>query len=140
MQPRATRWFNDSVAIERGPLVFSYGIGESWVKLRDRGMTADWQVYPTTNWNYALEVDPANPAQHVEVTESEVGPQPFSRKQPPVSLKVKARRILDWRAEDGAANPLPQSPAATDQPAETLTLMPYAAAKLRITAFPLAKT
>ena len=49
MQPRVSRWFNDSVAIERGPLVFSYGIGESWVKLRDRGMTADWQVYPTTH-------------------------------------------------------------------------------------------
>ena len=48
MHPRTSRWFNDSVSLERGPLVFSYGIGESWVKLRDRGMTADWQVYPTT--------------------------------------------------------------------------------------------
>ena len=54
MQPRVSRWFNDSIAVERGPLVFSYGIGENWVKLRDRGMTADWQVFPTTPWNYAL--------------------------------------------------------------------------------------
>ena len=62
MQPRVTRWFNNSVAIERGPLVFSYAIGEDWVKLRDQGMTADWQVFPTAPWNYALELDPADPA------------------------------------------------------------------------------
>jgi uncharacterized protein len=34
---------------------------------------------------------------------------------------------------------LPQSPVTTDQPAEDLTLIPYAAAKLRITAFPQTK-
>jgi len=45
MTPRISRWFHNSVAVERGPLVFSYGIGESWVKLRDRGMTADWQYF-----------------------------------------------------------------------------------------------
>jgi hypothetical protein len=53
-----------------------------------------------------------------------------------VRLSVKARKITDWRAEDGAANTLPQSPAKTDQPEETITLLPYAAAKLRVTAFP----
>ena len=52
--PRVSKWFHDSVAVERGPLVFSYAIGEDWVKLRDRGLTADWQVYPTTQWNFAL--------------------------------------------------------------------------------------
>ena len=54
MRPTVSRGFNDSVSIERGPLVFSYPIGESWVKLRDRGMTADWQVFPSSQWNYAL--------------------------------------------------------------------------------------
>jgi hypothetical protein len=49
MPPRVSRWFNDSIAIERGPLVFSYGIVEDWVKLRDRGMTADWQVFPSSS-------------------------------------------------------------------------------------------
>ncbi|HEY2860491.1 MAG TPA: beta-L-arabinofuranosidase domain-containing protein [Terracidiphilus sp.] len=138
MKPRVSRWFNDSVAIERGPLVFSYGIGEDWVKLRQRGMTADWQVFPTTEWNYALELDPADPARSIESTESPLAEAPFSRKHSPVALNVKARKLPDWRAEDGAAKPLPQSPVATTQPAESLTLIPYAAAKLRITAFPVA--
>jgi uncharacterized protein len=31
---------------------------------------------------------------------------------------------------------VPESPVTSDQPQETITLIPYAAAKLRITAFP----
>jgi Beta-L-arabinofuranosidase, GH127 middle domain/Beta-L-arabinofuranosidase, GH127 catalytic domain len=136
MAPRISRWFHDSVAIERGPLVFSYGIGESWVKLRNRGMTADWQVFPTDSWNYALNVDVAAPEKSITVTEAEVGPVPFTRRHAPVSLSVKARKFDAWRAVDGAANPVPQSPVVSDQPEESVTLIPYAAAKLRITAFP----
>ena len=140
MTPRLSRWFNDSVAVERGPLVFSYGVGESWVKLRTRGMTADWQVYPTTPWNYALSLDAAVPAKSITVTEAEVGEGPFTSRHAPVKLRVKARRLNQWQAEDGAANPLPQSPVASDQPEETITLISYAAAKLGVTAFPVCKT
>ena len=136
MQPRVSRWFHDSVAVERGPLVFSYGIGEDWLKLRDRGMTADWQVYPTTEWNYALQLSAANPAEGITQAESEVGQIPFSLKAPPVTLSVPARKVSMWRAEDGVAGPVPQSPVKADGPLETITLVPYAAAKLRITAFP----
>jgi uncharacterized protein len=140
MKPRLSRWFNNSVAIERGPLVFSYGIGESWVKLRDRGMTADWQIFPTTQWNYALTLDHDSPAESIQVVESEISGGPFTSRNPAVKLRVKARKLTAWRAEDGAANPVPPSPVVSDQPEETITLIPYAAAKLRITAFPQCKT
>jgi hypothetical protein len=103
-------------------------------------MTADWQVFPTTGWNYALEVDETAPEKSVAVTESEVGTGPFTRGNAPVRLSVKARKLKDWRAEDGVANPLPQSPVTSDQPEETISLIPYAAAKLRITAFPECKS
>ena len=140
MQPRVSRGFNDSIAIERGPLVFCYGIGEDWVKLRDRGMTADWQVFPTTSWNYALKIDAEDPTLSISVKEGEVGDVPFARQSAPVELRVKARKIPAWRAEDGAADPLPESPAASSEAEEEITLIPYATGKLRITAFPLLKS
>jgi len=136
MQLSTSRWFNDSISIERGPLVFSYPIGEDWVKLRDNGLgSADWQIFPTTPWNYALKVNTSAPEEGIVVTETEVGHAPFSRADAPVRLQVKGRQIPSWRAEDGAANPLPQSPVSSQEKEDTLTLIPYAAAKLRVTAF-----
>jgi hypothetical protein len=135
MNPRVTRGFQDSVSIERGPLVFSYPIGEDWLKLRDRGMTADWQVYPNTQWNYALKM--GNGTDYgIHVTETQIGPMPFSRKTTPLSLEVTARKLPQWIAVDGVADPVPESPAQSTEPEETIRLIPYAAAKLRITSFP----
>jgi len=53
---------------------------------------------------------------------------------------VKARKLNEWRSEDGVAESLPQSPVVSDEPEETIALIPYAAAKLRITAFPQRKS
>jgi len=140
LEPRASRWFNQSVVVERGPLVFSYGIGESWVKLADRGLTADWQVFPTSAWNYAIAVSPEDAANSVSVTEAPLSKKPFTAKPTPVGLRVKARKFPLWRPEDGAANPVPPSPVSSDQAEESIALVPYAVAKLRITAFPQLKS
>ena len=139
LSPRVLSGYKDSISVERGPLVFSYPIGESWVKLQDRGMTADWQVFPSTSWNYALAVN-SNESSKLSVQESPVGASPFSLKETPVKLKVNARKLPGWRAGDGAADPVPQSPVNCAEREEQLTLVPYAAAKLRITAFPRLKS
>ncbi len=135
MVPSVSRWYNNSLALMRGPLVFSLDSGQSWVKLRDRGLTADWQVYPRKFWNYALLVD-EHSATQVEVVEHAVGMKPFAATMAPVKLRVRARRIDTWRSEDGVAAPIPNGLQTTDLPDEMLELIPYAAAKLRITAFP----
>ena len=155
MPPRLSRWVHNSVALERGPLVFSLSPGESWVKLRthnpgdpvqpilasrlEHPPITDWQVFPTAAWNYALAVDERT-APTLRVVESPVGPRPFARGEgapsTPVRIEVPGHRLEAWRSEDGVALPPPQSPVRSSAPAETLTFIPYAAAKLRITAFP----
>ena len=135
MNPRTSKGYNDSVSVERGPLVFSFPIDGSWVKLRDRGMTADWQLFPSTQWNYGLYLPPQD-AEKLRVEESAIGRSPFSLSETPVKLHVTARKLPPWQAIDGVADPVPQSPASSAEPAEKIVLVPYAAAKLRITAFP----
>jgi hypothetical protein len=135
MIPRTSKGYNDSISVEQGPLVFSFPIGESWVKLRDRGMTADWQVFPSTQWNYGLYL-PAQDAEKLQLEEAAVGKSPFSVSETPVKLHVSARKLPTWQAVDGVADPVPQNPVSSSEPVEKITLVPYAAAKLRITAFP----
>jgi hypothetical protein len=135
LSPRLSHGYKDSISLERGPLVFSYAIGEDWVKLQDRGMTADWQVFPATPWNYALAVT-QDDVHELPVQELCVCTSPFSLKGAPVKMKVNARKLPEWQAVDGVAEPVPQSPVTSTEPEEQITLVPYAAAKLRITAFP----
>jgi hypothetical protein len=136
MQPRAITGFNGSVSIERGPLVFAYNIGRDWLKLRDRGMTADWQVYPNSQWNYALQVGPLDKPQKITVSENALTDRPFISERPPTELHTKARLLPSWVASEGVAGILAESPVESTEPEEYITLVPYAAAKLRITSFP----
>jgi len=136
MQVRQSTWYNNSIAVERGPLVFSLKIGESWHQIKQTGPAAGWEVYPTSPWNYALVIDKDNLPGAFQVTELPVGHQPFSIDEAPVEIKVKARRLPEWQIVDDSAGPLPISPVTSKQPAETISLIPYGAAKLRITAIP----
>jgi len=135
MHVRAVPGYKGSVSLERGALVFAFPIKQDWLKLRDRGFTADWQVYPASQWNYALICKEGNVA-NLTVSESALPDCPFGEDGAPVTLQVSARKIVEWREEDGASAPPPLSPVKTTEPIETIQLIPYAAAKLRITSFP----
>ena len=136
MGVRISKWYHNSIAVERGPLVYSLAIGETWHKLKQTGPAADWEIFPSTPWNYALSVDLANPPASFTVEEHAAGKQPFSVETAPVVLRAIGRRLPAWEIEDSSAGTLPESPVSSKQPEETLRLVPYGAAKLRITAFP----
>jgi DUF1680 family protein len=142
MPVRTEQAFHNSVVVERGPLVFSLKIGEKWHKV-EKGMTkpaaspaADWAVEPTTPWNYGLIVRPDNFTKSVQVIDKKIGEYPFSAEGAPVELRVKGRRLPDWKLVNGSAGTVPTSPVSSTEAIETITLIPYGSAKLRITVFP----
>ncbi len=130
-----------SIAVSRGPVVYSLAIGEKWTVLTpDRlGKGFDeFELHPTTPWAYALQVDLNNPATSFTVNQSSVTTNPFDPAHPPVSLVAKARALPDWT--DGwrgthAFEP-PPSPVASTNPLETVTLVPFGCQHLRVSWFP----
>jgi hypothetical protein len=133
MSSRVSHWFHDSAVFERGPLVFSLPLDGQWSALKKYAeKSADWQITSTADWNYAVQLGDCN----AKVLEEPVGPVPFDIKNPSVSLSIKARRDRQWSTVENSAGPVPSSPVTSPDPLQTLTLIPYGAAKLRITAFP----
>ena len=139
MNISVARGFQRSVAVSHGPLVFSLKIGEKWKKLADKGQTADWSVEPKTPWNYALVLDAKKAGLGMTVEIHKMGANPFTATGTPIVLRAPARRLNEWKLVDGSAGRLPESPVEATGPLEHIELIPFAAAKLRITAFPVAK-
>ena len=135
----AKRGFNGSVAIQRGPLVYSLKIGDQWVLVDGTDPYGDYEVHPTTPWNYGLLVDLESPDSSFEVRLKPVGDMPFSPEGAPVELVAQGKRIPQWQLVNGSAGPIPQSPVSSDAPTETIILIPYGCTNLRITEFPLVK-
>jgi hypothetical protein len=141
MAPELRRGYHDAAAIRRGPLVYALKMGERWERVHEDAPFrelphADWEVYPTTPWNYALDVGDETLEEDVTFHEHPIGPVPFSPAGAPVTAQVRSRRLPDWGLERGSAMDAPQSPVASGEPPETLTLIPYGCTNLRITEFP----
>lgn len=143
MRAKASRRYHNALAIERGPLVYSLKIGEKWLQVnQDKPYRekphADWEVYPTTDWNYALQIN-AVEINHLKFEEHPVGKLPFSPEGAPVSVRVPAVKLADWKLVSGSAGNLPQSPVTATGKTEKVTLIPYGCTNLRVTEFPTTK-
>jgi DUF1680 family protein len=137
---RAERRTNESVTVRRGPLVFALNVAPQWRKLRGEEPAADWEVHPKTPWNYALALNPDAPADSLRVETAPVAASPFSPTAPAVRIRAKGRRLKNWELLKNAADLPPASPAKSSEPLEDVELIPYGAAKLRVTEIPILGT
>src|SRR6266404_3303685 len=135
VETRTVPGFNQSVSVQHGALLFSLPVHERWEKLRDHGLTADWEVYPISAWNYGIEE-----GARFQRIEQPISSIPFSSQSPPVVITTKARPVPTWTTDADYASAPPVSPVPLpDGAPEVVTLIPYGAAKLRITSFPTIK-
>ena len=136
MPMRTQTRYHNSLTIERGPLVYALKVDEEWRQLRGELPHADWEVYPASAWNYALQIDREHPEASCTFASHSTGSAPFSPEGALASIQVKGRRVPSWTLEHNAAGTLPESPVTSTQPLEDLTFIPYGCTNLRVTEFP----
>ncbi|MCC7264324.1 MAG: glycoside hydrolase family 127 protein, partial [Candidatus Latescibacteria bacterium] len=128
---------NGSVTVERGPLSYSLAIGEEWRRCGGTDEWPEWEVLPTTPWNYGLVLDPAHPLSGFEVRQrGPVPDQPWTPEGAPLEIRAHGKRIPGWKLEKETVQELRQSPVCSDQPEEQLTLIPLGCARLRLACLP----
>lgn len=154
-----SHWNNSSVAVERGPLVYSLKIKHNWEKTSERfpGFP-DWKCMPRSDWNYALcfvlenrselkdmkkfpLVSREYPADsYFNVKYNEVPKDSYPWEFPPIELTCKGKKVDNWKLlEDNVTPDVPQSPVINNNAEEEISLIPFGCAPIRITYFPIAE-
>jgi hypothetical protein len=141
--------YHDAVSVERGPLVYALRIGEAWTQVNadkpHRELPhGDFEVRPTTPWNYGLVIDEGGADASFTFEERPIGARPFSPDGAGMVATARGRRIPDWTLQRGWAGELavperawsdPARPL-TSEPEERVALIPYGCTNLRISEFP----
>lgn len=141
MKATITSRYNGGLSVERGPLVYALAIGEKWARVNEdkphRELPhADWEVHPTTDWNYGLLVDEDRPESGLRFEERPVGEHPFSPEGAGMAARATGCKLPGWGLKHGWAAEFPPEPQESNEPDEELTLLPYGCTNIRVTEFP----
>jgi hypothetical protein len=156
---RVRRWQanGDSATVDYGPLTFSLDIPTQYVRAdstrtaqrgaawQARARPAEWPaeiLRAKAPWNYAL-VLAGDPVEDEFIIERRPWPAdnfPFTPESSPLVIRARARQVPEWKLDQyGLVAPLPRSPVATAEATQEITMIPMGAARLRISAFPVAR-
>ncbi len=156
-------WGKDGQFVEKGPLVYTYGMkGDRQIDEQEERSSADfpaYNTYPDKPFNYAIVPEEGLQFEKAPMTEN-----PWSIEQTPLTITCKARKVHSWKIthknfiepvynlytrpwvrerKEGKFTFTPRYPASKKAllsqglgELETITLVPYGSAKVRITVFP----
>lgn len=152
MHVETSTWYENAIAVERGPLVYGLKIEEKWIKKEfedDRSLYGDdyYEVYAESPWNYGILDFPVDKIREVftVIKKENIASYPWNIKNAPIEIKVKGKQIPSWTLYNNMAGPQPYSriiygiKSTNEMPEVELTLIPYGSTILRISEFPVIK-
>jgi uncharacterized protein len=95
-EPRISRWPENGIAVERGPLVYSLDVKGKWTVIEDKkNSTPDfpaWSAIADSPWNYALCAE--KPESLIFKSSDSVSENPWEN--PPFEILAPAKRVKGW--------------------------------------------
>lgn len=153
MHVETSTWYENAMAVERGPLVYALKVEEKWSKKNISDDEAHFgkeyhEVSPASDWNYGIiDFSKEKIAQAFSIVKKDkIESYPWNLAAAPIEIKVKGRKIPSWSLYNDMAGPQPYSTIiygvkdTEAQPEVELTLVPYGCTTLRISEFPIVKS
>lgn len=120
----------NAIGITFGPLIFALPIEEKWNKKSGEAPFFNWEIFPKSNWRYALSTKENYRIIFNEISQKQV----FDSRHSPIVLCTSGWQVKNWQVVKNSAGTPPYR--VEKGSIEKIILVPYGGAKLRIAEFP----
>ena len=125
-----------SVSLHYGALLMALPIEGQKRKLRGEEPFADWEIFPSSEWRYAVVKSKVTDA---KVTQSEIGKYPFGDVNCAVEATLNMAPALQWKRTKGDSGKIPDLFQVSEEELINKRLVPFGCTRLRIAEFPAAE-
>ena len=126
-----------SVSLHYGALLMALPIEGQRRKLRGEEPFADWEMFPMSEWRYAVVKSQVADA---KIFQGEPGKYPFGDANCAVEATLNMAPALQWKRTKGDSGKIPELIKVSEEEVINKRLVPFGCTRLRIAEFPVAET